>query len=89
MRLIRGLPGFLYEFVVGDDPLVAAAAVLALALTAAIAAAGAAAWWVTPIAVVAVLALSVLRAADRGPSPLPSLRDRENGGGGIRTHGTP
>ncbi len=63
MSLLRGLPRFLYEFVVGDDPLLAAAAVLALVLTAAIAAAGAAAWWVTPIAVLAVLALSVLRAA--------------------------
>jgi hypothetical protein len=89
MSLLRGLPRFLYEFVVGDDPLLAAAAVIALALTAAIAGSGAAAWWVTPIVVLAVLALSVSRAADRGARALPRLRDREREGGGTRTHGTP
>lgn len=65
MSLLRGFPRFLYEFVVGDDPLLAAAAVLSLALTAAIAGGGAEAWWVTPAAVLAVLTLSVLRASRR------------------------
>lgn len=65
MRLLRGFLRFLYEFVVGDDPLVAMVAVLALALTAAIAGGGAEAWWVTPAAVLAVLTHSVLRASRR------------------------
>ena len=70
MSLLRGLPRFLYEFVAGDDPLLAATAVLALALTAAIAAAGAAAWWVTPVVVLTVLAHSALRASRRFPPEL-------------------
>jgi hypothetical protein len=51
----------IWEFVAGDDWRTAVGVVLALALTAAIAAAGIAAWWVTPIAVVALLALSLRR----------------------------
>ncbi|MGA8746749.1 MAG: hypothetical protein WB507_12945 [Solirubrobacterales bacterium] len=63
MSALRGLARFLYGFLVGEDALLAAAALLALALTAAIAATGAPAWWVTPVAVLAVLALSVLKAS--------------------------
>ena len=62
MRRVRGFFAFLYDFVVGDDPLIAVVVVLALAATAAIAGAGAAAWWVMPAAVVAVLAFSVFLA---------------------------
>jgi hypothetical protein len=68
MSLLRGLGRFLYEFIVGDDPFLAGAAVLALGLTAAIAGSGAEAWWVTPVAVLAVLTFSVLRASRRDPS---------------------
>ncbi len=68
MSMLGGLGRFLYEFIVGDDPLLAGVAVLALGLTAAIAGSGAAAWWITPVAVLAVLAFSVLRAARRGPT---------------------
>jgi hypothetical protein len=50
-----------WEFVVGDDWRTAVGVVLALALTAAIAGAGVAAWWVTPLAVLALLALSIRR----------------------------
>jgi hypothetical protein len=50
-----------WEFVAGDDWRTAVGVVLALALTAVIAAAGIAAWWVTPLAVVALLALSLRR----------------------------
>jgi hydrogenase/urease accessory protein HupE len=52
-----------WDFVVGDDWVTAFGVVLALGLTAAIAAAGVAAWWVMPVAVVALLALSLRRAA--------------------------
>jgi hypothetical protein len=50
-----------WEFVAGDDWRTAVGVVLALGLTAVIAGAGVAAWWVTPLAVVALLALSLRR----------------------------
>jgi hypothetical protein len=49
---------FWWDFVVGDDWVSAAGVVVGLALTAALAA-----WWVLPIAVAIVLALSLGRAA--------------------------
>jgi hypothetical protein len=52
-----------WEFVVGDDWRVALATVLILGATALIAAAGLPAWWLAPVAVVAVLYRSVRRAA--------------------------
>ena len=51
-----------WEFVVGDDPVTAFGVVIALGATAVIAGTGAAAWWVMPVAVVALLALSLRRA---------------------------
>ena len=50
-----------WEFVAGDDWRTAVGVVLALGLTAAIAAAGVSAWWVMPVAVVALLAASLRR----------------------------
>ena len=52
-----------WEFVVGDDWRTAIGVVLALAATALIAGAGVSAWWVMPVAVLGLLALSVRRAA--------------------------
>jgi hypothetical protein len=52
-----------WDFVVGDDWVTAIGVVAALGLTALIAAAGGAAWWVMPVTVIALLALSVRRAA--------------------------
>jgi len=49
---------FLWDFVVGDDPLVAAAIVAAIGVTAAVEV-----WWLLPLAVAAVLYLSLRRAA--------------------------
>jgi hypothetical protein len=57
------LARFLYDFVIGDDPLIAAAVVAALGLTDYLVRAGVSAWWTLPIAVVAVLSYSVNRAA--------------------------
>ena len=51
-----------WEFVVGDDPVTALGVVIALGATALIAGAGAPAWWVMPVAAVALLALSLRRA---------------------------
>ena len=52
-----------WEFIVGDDWRTAIGVALALALTALIAAVGVSAWWVMPLAVLALLALSIRRAA--------------------------
>jgi hypothetical protein len=49
---------FWWDFVVGDDWVAAAGVIAGLALTAALAA-----WWVLPITMAIVLAMSVLRAA--------------------------
>lgn len=50
-----------WEFIAGDDWRTAVGVALALGLTAVVAAAGIAAWWVTPLAVVALLAVSLRR----------------------------
>lgn len=63
MSRIRAAGEAVWEFVVGDDWRVAVGVVLALAVTAAVAGAGAAAWWIVPVAAVALLAGSLWRAA--------------------------
>ena len=63
MRRLRALAAFLYDFVIGDDPMIAAAVVITLGVTAALAASAIPAWWLPPLAVLAVLALSLRRAA--------------------------
>jgi hypothetical protein len=62
IRRIRAFGAFVYDFVVGDDWRVAVAVVLALVVTVVLAHAGLAAWWVLPVAVVAVLPWSLWRA---------------------------
>lgn len=52
-----------WGFVVGDDWLTALGVMLALALTALIAETSVAAWWVMPLAVLALLVFSIGRAA--------------------------
>lgn len=59
MSALRGI----WEFVVGDDWRAALGVLLALAATAALEGAGLAAWWICPLAAVAILYLSVRRAA--------------------------
>jgi hypothetical protein len=51
-----------WDFVVGDDPWTAFGVAAALGVTALLAGTGAAAWWVMPLAAVALLALSLRRA---------------------------
>ena len=62
MRWLRAFIVFCYDFVVGDDWLLALAVVVGLALTAALTHSGLAAWWVLPLCVAAVMGLSLLRA---------------------------
>jgi len=52
-----------WDFIVGDDWRTAIGVALALALTALVAEAGSSAWWVMPLAVFGLLALSIRRAA--------------------------
>lgn len=50
-----------WEFLVGDDWPTAAGVVVAIGATALLQAAGIAAWWLVPVAVLALLARSVIR----------------------------
>lgn len=56
---------FWYDFIVGDDWRVAVGVIVALALTAVVAATSVAAWWLLPLAVVGLLAFSVVSASRR------------------------
>jgi len=62
MRYVVGFFRFWYEFIVGDDWLVAAGVVVALAFTWLLAYNDVAAWWVMPVAVVVLLVTSLWRA---------------------------
>jgi hypothetical protein len=65
--------GFLagvWEFVVGDDWRTALGVVLALGLTALLAETAISDWWLMPLAVLGLLALSIRRAV-RGASKFP------------------
>lgn len=62
MRL-GALPAGIWEFVVGDDWRTALGIAVALGLTALLAAAGLAAWWLLPVAAMALLRSSVHRRA--------------------------
>jgi hypothetical protein len=59
---MRGAALGIWDFVVGDDWRVALGIVLTLGVTAVMAALDLPAWWVSPIATLAILYLSVRRA---------------------------
>jgi hypothetical protein len=59
---LRSFGRFWWSFIVGDDWLVAAGIALALALAGFLTDRGVDAWWLLPLAVVAVLASSLRRA---------------------------
>ena len=63
MSRLAAFGRFLWDFVIGDDWRIAAVVAVALGSTAVVADAGIAAWWILPLAVIAVLGLSVARAA--------------------------
>lgn len=63
MSRLRAFAAFLYDFVVGDDPWIAAAVVASLVATLALSGAGVAAWWLVPVAALGALAASVWRGA--------------------------
>lgn len=61
MRRLAAALAAVWDFLVGDDWRTAAGVALALALTAAVERSGISAWWVLPVAVVVLLALSLRR----------------------------
>jgi hypothetical protein len=62
MRWITQFVAFWYDFIVGDDWVVAAGVVAALALSAVLVRSGIQAWWVMLIAVILLLSVSLWRA---------------------------
>jgi hydrogenase/urease accessory protein HupE len=65
MKYVAAFGRFWWDFVVGDDWLVAVGLVVALGVTAAIAHHDVTAWWLLPVAVVALLVVSIRRTARR------------------------
>jgi len=62
MQSVKRFLGFWYDFIVGDDAVIAAGVVLALAATAVLARTNVPAWWLLPVAVFVLLGVSLLRA---------------------------
>lgn len=62
MASLRSLLTFSYDFLVGDDWTVAVGIVIALAVTAVLTTVGVSAWWLLPLALLGLLALSLARA---------------------------
>lgn len=59
LRGMRAFGAFWWDFIVGDDWRIAAGVIVAIAVTAALAHDGLSAWWFLPVAVLALLALSL------------------------------
>ena len=62
MRKLKAFGAFWYDFVIGDDWVIAAGVVVALMITAAVGTTGVAGWWIVPAAIVILLPLSLWRA---------------------------
>jgi hypothetical protein len=60
---LRAFWEFWYDFIIGDDWLVAAAVVVGLLSTYGLSRAGITAWWLTPLLIAALLPASLSRAA--------------------------
>jgi hypothetical protein len=61
IRRLKAFGAFWYDFVVGDDWVVAAGVVIALAITVLVSTATTNAWWIVPAAVVILLPISLWR----------------------------
>jgi hypothetical protein len=62
VRRLKAFGAFWWDFIVGDDWVLAAGVVAALAVTWFLAHRDVSAWWLMPVAVVALLAVSLRRA---------------------------
>jgi hypothetical protein len=65
MTYVKNFLRFWYEFIVGDDWMIAAGVVAALVVSILLARRGINAWWVVPVAVVVLLAASLWRETRR------------------------
>ena len=65
MRWVRSFTRFWWEFIIGDDWRIAAGLAVALGLCALLVHQSIAAWWLLPLAVLALLAGSLHRATRR------------------------
>jgi len=74
MSKLRAFGAFWYDFVIGDDWLVAVGVVVGLAVTYGLDRAGVTAWWVLPLLLVILLPLSLQRAVS-----VPLLPRRRRG----------
>jgi hypothetical protein len=63
---IRAFAAFWYDFVIGDDWLVAAGVVISLAITYSLSRTAVPSWWLVPLALVVLLPVSLWRATRRG-----------------------
>ena len=63
MRYLLGFGRFWYDFIVGDDWTVALGVVIALIVTVVVAQSDLSLWWLMPVAVAALLTVTVQRAA--------------------------
>jgi hypothetical protein len=63
MARLRAAGAAIWDFVVGDDWRLAAGVIVALGATAIVAGAGATAWWIPPVVIAGLLAVSLWRAA--------------------------
>ena len=68
MTTLKHFLHFWYDFIIGDDWMIAAGVVLALALSAGLARRDLHAWWVLPVAVVVMLTASLWRETRRSDS---------------------
>ena len=65
MRHARAFALFWWDFIVGDDYRIALGVIVLLAATEVLSRAGVAAWWLLPLGVVTMLAVSVFSVARR------------------------
>ena len=68
---LRRILAAIWDFLVGDDPRLALAAVVAIGLTAVVCALGLSAWWLAPL-----IALAALRWSLRGARPSATSASR-------------
>jgi hypothetical protein len=59
---LKAIGAFWYDFVIGDDWIIAVGVAIALMITGLVATLGQAGWWIVPIAIVLLLPLSLWRA---------------------------
>ncbi len=72
-KWVRAFGLFWYDFIVGDDWLLAVGVIVGLGVTALLAhEVTVPSWWVLPVAVLGVVTISVLRAGFKAMRPAPS-----------------